>query len=179
VTEVLNPFWERSGLPSTARLPDVVEAIRSIPYGRASEATAERVVREWRGTCSTKHLLLAALVTERWPDADLRLVHRVYRVTPELAAARWPGAAASVPPGGLIDVHTYATVRAHGRRIRIDVTFPGAPWDGHSDMPLACGEGRDRDAGPDPMATKAALVRDYCEPAVREPFIAALGDAAR
>ena len=130
MTELLDTFWGRSGLPPTARLPDVVDAIRSIPYGRPRDPSPEGVVRDWRGTCSTKHLLLASLVAERWPDADPKIVHLIYRVTPEFAAARWPGAAPSVPPGGLIDVHTYATVRAHGRRIRIDVTFPGAPWTG-------------------------------------------------
>jgi hypothetical protein len=42
-------------------------------------------------------------------------------------------------------------------------------------MPLACGEGTDYDAGEDPLSTKAVLVDTYCDPAVREPFIAALG----
>ena len=30
-----------------------------------------------------------------------------------------------------------------GRRINMDATFPGPPWDGRSSLPLACGPGRD------------------------------------
>jgi hypothetical protein len=41
-------------------------------------------------------------------------------------------------------------------------------------MPVAAAAGRDVPAGPDAAATKAALVRAHCDPAVREPFIAAL-----
>ena len=73
-----------------------------------------------------------------------------------------------------MDVHTYATVTVGGERVRIDVTFPGELWDGRSDMALACGEGDDYEAGADPWTLKADLVERFCDPAVREPFIAAL-----
>ena len=42
-------------------------------------------------------------------------------------------------------------------------------------MPLACGEGVDHPAGADPDAEKRRLEAEHCDPAVREPFIAALG----
>jgi hypothetical protein len=82
--------------------------------------------------------------------------------------------ARAVPAGGLVDVHTYAVATLAGRDVILDVTFPGPPWDGVSDMPVAAAAGRDVPAGPDAAATKAALVRAHCDPAVREPFIAAL-----
>jgi hypothetical protein len=56
-------------------------------------------------------------------------------------------------------------------------TFPGPEWDGRSALPLACGVGDDHPAGDDPDAEKRALEAEYCEPAVREPFIAALREA--
>jgi hypothetical protein len=81
------------------------------------------------------------------------------------------------PEADLIDVHTYATIVRDGRATVVDVTFAGEPrWDGCSDMPLACGAGTDHDAGEDAMATKADLVERFCAPAVREPFIRALGN---
>lgn len=62
-----------------------------------------------------------------------------------------------------------------GQQVRIDITFPGGqPWDGHRPMGLACGDGPDFPAGDDPDADKAALEASYCDPLVREPFIAAL-----
>ena len=165
-------FAARAGLGAEPDLIDVVEAIRAMPYRRPADRTPTGVIAEWAGTCSTKHALLEQLVAEGFPGATCRLVHRVYRVMPELARARFgPAAAAAVPPEGLLDVHTYATIDS----AIVDVTFAGEPrWNGRSDMPLACGEGTDHDAGEDALSTKAALVDAYCDAAVREPFIAAL-----
>ena len=82
-----------------------------------------------------------------------------------------------MPPDGLVDVHTYAVVTIDARATQVDVTFPLTAWDGVSDIPLACGDGADQPAGCDPLASKAALVKEHCDPAVREPFIAALSAA--
>lgn len=153
----------------------MVERVRSIPYGRNDDRSPAGVLAEGRGTCSTKHALLAELLRDR-DDLDLRLIHRIYTVTPQAAESLFgAGPAALVPPEGLVDVHTYATVILDGRRVRVDVTFPSdQPWDGVSDMPLACAEGTDVPAEADPWGQKQRLVMQHCDPAVREPFIAAL-----
>jgi hypothetical protein len=162
-----------------ASLGDIVEAVRAIPYGRPSERSVAGMLREGRGTCSAKHLYLCEILTERFPETEPLIVHRVYRVDPGGARARFgPEAARAVPDGGLVDVHRYLTAVVHGRRIPIDATFPGEPWDGRSPMPLACGDGDDHPAGADPDAVKRRLEADHCDPAVREPFIAALGRGA-
>jgi hypothetical protein len=174
-------FAERAGLEAGAGLREIVEAIRQIPYARPKARTPEGVVAEWRGTCSTKHALLAALAAHRFPDAEVRLRHRVYHLTPDSARRLFGDEVArSVPQSGVTDVHTYATAIAgggritRGRRVQLDVTFPGDPWDGRSDMALSCGEGiDDTDAGPDPVISKQELVERHCVP-VREQFIAAL-----
>jgi hypothetical protein len=175
-------FAERAGLASGAGLREVVEALRQIPYARPKLRTPEGVVAEWRGTCSSKHALLAALAAHRFPDADVRLRHRVYHLTPDSARRLFGDEAARrVPQDGLTDVHTYATAIAgggritRGRRVQIDVTFPGDAWDGRSDMALSCGEGiDDTDAGLDAVLSKQELVERHCEPRLREQFIAAL-----
>ena len=153
-------------------LREAVERVRAIPYGRNDERSAAGVLAERRGTCSTKHLLLKELAPE------IELWHRVYRLTPEDARRLFGEHAATVvPKDGLTDVHTYATVSLAGRRLTLDVTFPGGElWDGLSDMPVACGPGEDHAAGHDPLATKLALVERHCDPALREPFIRALSD---
>jgi hypothetical protein len=150
-------------------------AISRIPYGRPSQLTPRVVIREWRGTCSTKHVLLAALVHEQWPATEVRLWHRPYLVTPTFARQRWGQAVASVVPcDGLVDVHTFATLELAAREVQIDVTFPIQGWDGRTDLQLACGPGTDYPAGAEPFATKNALVERLCDPARREPFIRAL-----
>jgi hypothetical protein len=174
---MLKSLITRAGLSENASLADVVEAVRSIPYGRPLERSAQGVLAEWRGTCSTKHALLAAVLAEHWPHTKPRMVHRVYRCTPEEAARRFgPIAAAAVPEEGLWDVHRYLTIELNGNRVAIDVTFPSGPsWDGASSMPVACGRGADHAAGSDPDADKRALEEAHCDPRVREPFITALG----
>lgn len=96
------------------------------------------MLHEQRGTCSTKHLFIAQTIAKRYPDTRPQIIHRVYTVTPE-GALRLFGeeAAARVPAEGLVDVHRYLTIQPAGRRIPIDATFPGAPWDGRSPLPLA------------------------------------------
>ena len=154
-----------------------VESVRQLPYGRPSDRSVAGMLREGRGTCSTKHLYLTREVGRRFPETRPRIVHRVYRVERDAAARTFgPAAAAAVPPGGVVDVHRYLTAELDGRRIVLDATFPGGDaWDGYSSMPLACGPGDDHPAGADPDADKRALEARHCDPAVREPFIAALG----
>jgi hypothetical protein len=110
------------------------------------------------------------------PEFEYEIVHRVYTLTRERAAELFGDEVAStVPAEGLVDVHTYATAMVAGDRLVLDVTFPGHLWDGHSDMEIAAARGKDVPAGDrDPWELKAELVAEHCDPAVREPFIAAL-----
>jgi hypothetical protein len=173
-------FVTRAGLPGDASLCQVVNAVQAVPYGRPGARTAEGVIGEWKGTCSTKHALLAQLLGERWPELQPRLVHRVYRVSRSSVLQRYgAGASGEVPEGGLTDVHRYLMMILAGQELTIDITFPGdQAWDGHRSMRLACGEGHDFPAGNDPDAEKAALEASYCDPQVREPFIASLALAS-
>jgi orotate phosphoribosyltransferase len=165
--------------PPGASLLELVEAVRVLPYGRPGDRTVAGMLREGRGTCSTKHLFLAQVLGERFPETEPSIVHRVY-VLDRARAREMFGreVAETVPEAGLVDVHRYLTVKLDGERIVIDATFPGAPWDGHSSLPLACGSGSDYSAGhDDPDAEKRALEAQHCDPVVREPFIAALAGA--
>jgi hypothetical protein len=131
--------------------------------------------KEGRGTCSLKHLFLAREIDRRFPATRPRIVHRIHRLDRGRAADLYgKGVAATVPENGVVDVHRYLTVEIDGGRIAIDATFPGPRWDGRSPMPLACGPGVDIPAGPSPEAEKRQLEAEHCDPAVREPFIAAL-----
>jgi uridine kinase len=157
-------------------LSELVEWVRSLPYGRPSGRTVAAMLAEGRGTCSTKHSYLAEQLQRRFPETEPQIVHRVYRLTAD-DARRLHGdrVAAAVPDEGVVDVHRYLTASIGKRRIVLDVTFPsGEPWDGRSSMPLACGAGVDHEAGSDADADKRALEVEHCDPALREPLIAAL-----
>ncbi len=140
----------------------------------------EGVLRERRGTCSTKHLFLAQALADRFPETEPLIVHRVYQLDRTRAQELFDTRIADVvPEEGLVDVHRYITIVIDGQRITVDATFPGPPWDGRSSLPLACGSGRDYPAGEDPDAEKRALEARHCDPEVREPFIATLASIER
>lgn len=162
-----------AGEPSVA---DVVAAVHRIPYGRPATRTISGVLAEWKGTCSTKHLLLVAVLLELWPGTQPQLVHRVYRILPPEAAQRFgDDVAACVPLEGLVDVHRFCVIRVDDIEIAVDITFPGTPaWSGHSSMDVQCGEGDDYPVVGDPDIEKRTLETRFCEPTIREPFIAAL-----
>jgi hypothetical protein len=102
----------------------------------------------------------------------------VYRAEREQIRERYGDeVAATVPKDGLVDVHRYLLIRVGGRQARRDI--PG--WralDGRSSLPLACGPGEDVAAGDNPDSDKRALEARYCDPTVRDPFIAALTAAS-
>lgn len=178
---LFDKFAAQVGLPDNPSLRQLVNSVQAIPYGRPRSRTAEGVLEDWQGTCSTKHALLVQLIDELLPDARPHLVHRVYQADRAAVLERHGTVAAdAIPEGGLADVHRYLVIELNGRHVSLDITFPGdPPWDGFESMPLACGEGQDFPAGQDPDADKAALEAEYCDPQAREPFIAALSRASQ
>jgi len=175
---VLQRFRARAALDDQCAWIDVVNAVAAIPYGRTPDGAPDDTVALWRGTCSSKHALLRALLAEGWPERMVQTWHRVFQVTRTRAADVFGArAAAAVPESGLVDVHTYLTVATGLEPVRVDVTFaPKTPWNGVDHMPLICGEGFDVPGGRFPNRRKRELVALHCDPAVREPFIAALSE---
>jgi hypothetical protein len=173
---IVDQLRRRAKLATEPSLTDVVATVHSIPYGRPATRTISGVLAEWKGTCSTKHLLLVAVLLQRWPETEPRLLHRVYRILPAEAEQRFgDDVAACVPLEGLVDVHRFCVIRIGGADVAIDITFPGTPaWPGHSSMALQCGEGEDHPVMGDPDIGKRVLETRFCDPTIREPFIAAL-----
>lgn len=68
---------------------DAAQWVQALPYGRNADRTRpELVLSEHRGTCSTKHALLALLAEEQGLDVEMRLVFiRLDRTTSPAVAA--------------------------------------------------------------------------------------------
>lgn len=92
--------------------------VRALPYGRNSDRSDYRLVlSENRGTCSTKHALLAALAREHDAPVELRL--GIYLMND----LNTPGVGPVLARHGmeyLPEAHCYLAYRDH----RIDVTGP-------------------------------------------------------
>jgi len=168
--DICASFLRRAGLQNPS-VKDGVNAIKAIPHGRPRERSAAGVVADWRGTCSTKLLLLRQVC----PGLRLRFFNRVFRLTPEAARENLGAQVAKViPTDGMIDVHTYARALIDGRWLLIDLAFPGQAWDGTSDMKQPFAQGEHFEAGDDPIAHKEALVAKFGDAKARARLIEAI-----
>lgn len=124
LTRLLHAGAAARGLrDEAAPLPDIPEVfalVRDLPYARASRHDPATVIGEWRGTCSTKHELLAALLAERG------LSSTVMACTQEINPP--PGAPSELLAltGGqpVVDVHNYLIVHTPGGDMVVDATWP-------------------------------------------------------
>ena len=95
---------------------DAARYLHALPYGRNSDRADYRLVLpEGRGTCSTKHALLAALAVEH--GLDVSLMVGIY----SMCEANTPGVGAILAAAGLSGIpeaHCYLRYRGD----RIDVT---------------------------------------------------------
>jgi hypothetical protein len=175
MAETPNARLPEDGCASVPQVVNLIESIRALPYGRPSDRTVEGMLREQRGTCSTKHLYLAKILADQFPETEPVITHRVYKLDRDQARELFGDeVAAIVPEEGLVDVHRYLTITLGRQRIKIDATFGGPPWDGRSSLPLACGPGDDYASEGDPDVEKRLLEERHCNPDVRESLIVAL-----
>ena len=101
-------------------LREAAHWVGQLPYGRTTAPTPEAVLREGRGTCSTKHALLAALAAEC--GVALQLTVGVY----EMDGANTPGTGPVLAAHGLKclpEAHCYVVYDG----VRVDVTRPEPP----------------------------------------------------
>ncbi|HLA64590.1 MAG TPA: hypothetical protein VK610_09205 [Rhodothermales bacterium] len=101
------------------RFRDAARFVGALPYGRNGDrADFGLVLRERRGTCSTKHALLAALAEEHGAPVDLAL--GIYLMD----EANTPGVGPTLAEAGLDAVpeaHCYLVAGG----ARLDLTWPG------------------------------------------------------
>ncbi|WP_139020796.1 hypothetical protein [Agrobacterium arsenijevicii] len=98
-----------------------VRHVQRLPYGRTSKPDYQLVLTEGRGTCSSKHALLAALAREN--GLVIELVLGVYEMTEE----NTPGVGSELARNGLSGIPEAHCYLRTDRGV-IDVTMPeGSP----------------------------------------------------
>ena len=114
--ELLAP--DASLTPATA-----FQLVRDMPYQRASDRRPETSIREWRGTCSGKHYLLAALFRELGLEA--RVMAGVLRYHPDPARTDPRLLVLLAPVGGVfVDVHNWVEIELASGPMSVDATWP-------------------------------------------------------
>jgi hypothetical protein len=114
--ELLAP--DASLTPATA-----FRLVRDMPYQRASDRRPETSIREWRGTCSGKHYLLAALFRELGLEA--RVMAGVLRYHPDPARTD-PRLLVLLAPANdvFVDVHNWVEIELASGPMSVDATWP-------------------------------------------------------
>lgn len=169
-------------------LRHILFSIRDIPYGRPTNNTPEDVLREWRGTCSGKHLALHEILT------SLGYVSRFYmaqcRITPQVD---WIPSEVQekIPEEGIWDVHNFLKIEVDHHEVIVDITWPESlkrdgflvtiSWDGKENFNLAVNIVKHVEipANQDGLYHKKQCLRELNSGAMaecREEFIEALSD---
>lgn len=116
--DTARPLGARFAAQGAWTYRDAARLVWDLPYGRPRHAGLDAVLRDRRGTCSTKHALLAALAAEVGLPVELRL--GLYR----MSEATTPGVGRALRAAGLAAVPEAHCVLAVGDD-RVDLTWPG------------------------------------------------------
>jgi hypothetical protein len=146
--ESLEAFLRSNGLAGAATdVPGIFHAVRNIPYFSSGERSPEAVLRDNRGACTAKHILLRDLLRHCGEVADVEIVEGDFAAAiPDVASMpdtlrRW------VRTAGVRDFHCYVVWRSREGEVKLDATWPdslarfGFPvnsaWTGEGDTALA------------------------------------------
>ncbi len=157
--------------------------VRDMPYQRASTREPEAIVREWRGTCSGKHYLLADIFRELGMDS--RIVMCSHRFTRENTAHFPEELRVLVAREPVPDVHTYIRLKTDAGWMNVDATWPssaeplGMPvnrtFTEGKDMVIACDpiDSFVVPIGDDSQVFKEQLIAEFCgsSSTIRDEFI--------
>jgi hypothetical protein len=158
--------WRCDHAPSVV---EIFHTVRQYPYASTGRRTAADVVRDGKGACTGKHLLLVELLKSAGIPAAMATVFGQFGADLPPSIPGMPAQLqAMIRGGGAADYHHYVIATIGGRSVALDATwhnalvpygFPvNADWDGRGDTVLALrGERIETDPG-DLPAFKAALI---------------------
>ena len=166
----------------TAQLRDFLHVIQDIPYGRAGSTEPESVLRDWRGTCSGKHLLGYRLLSTC--NHAPRLYLGRFQLKPDSVPIDFSEFAET--PDTVWDVHNF--LRAGPGSNIVDLTWPSflidhgfrttRHWEEWSNFELAAPvtEVEEIDPSPRGLEYKSIILKKLNgkNQAVRERYITAL-----
>ena len=107
-------------------VPGLFHAVRKLAYFSDGERSPEAVMRNRRGACTAKHILLRDLLRRHGERAEVELVAGDFaRGIPQVATMSVP-LRAMIRAAGVRDFHCYVVWHGPDREIRLDATWPDA-----------------------------------------------------
>ena len=165
--EALGSFRARHRL-GPGGVVEAFHAVRNLPYFSGPDRTPLAALRDGRGACTAKHLVLRDLLRAMGETAAVELVEGRFGagmpVHPDMPEAL----RAMIREGGVPDIHAHVRLGEGERAQRLDATWPDAlealgfpvnrAWDGRGDTRGAMPGGAVRSDAEDVLAEKARLL---------------------
>ena len=103
----------------------VFHAVRNLPYLSTGDRSLEAILARRAGSCSSKHILLAALLNNVGVKAHVELVLGDF-ATPFRNAQNIPGALTAAALDGIRDIHNVVCAEVNGASVILDATWHDA-----------------------------------------------------
>ena len=134
------------GSDKTPSVTEVFHAVRRLPYLSSGDRSLETLLKTGRGSCSSKHILLATLLNKLGIKAEVELVLGDFG-SPLKAARDIPDTLRKFSEQGIRDVHNVVRAWIEGQPVILDATWHDtvAPhgfrvnhhWEGAGDTVIA------------------------------------------
>lgn len=141
-------FIDRQGkFGNKPTVVDLFHAVRNIPYYSSGERSPEAVLRDNRGACTAKHILLRDALRHIGETADVELIEGDFAISMPIVRSMPADMQAWIRSGGIRDFHCYVVWRGPEREQILDATWPdslkaygfpvNANWTGEGNTALA------------------------------------------
>lgn len=187
-TNALSDFFAqiaRSGRKADAA--SVFHAVRQLPYLSLGDRSIEGILACRAGSCSSKHILLVALLDKIGVKADVELVLGDF-ATPLREAHNVPEPFMIVAKEGIRDIHNIVRANINGHSVVMDATWHdhvkpfgfrvNDTWSGTGDTRIAVDVENMLGPSDDPAAEKAKIIASWpvAEQVRRRRFLEMIND---
>ena len=134
------------GSDQTPNVIEVFHAVRRLPYLSSGDRSLETILKTGKGSCSSKHILLATLLNKLGIKAEVELVLGDFG-SPLKAARDIPDTVLKFSQQGIRDVHNVVRAWIEGQPVILDATWHDAVapygfrvnhhWEGAGDTLIA------------------------------------------
>ncbi len=162
-----------ASLGKVGQQPDAVaifHGVRRLPYHSSGDRSLSGILKSRKGSCSSKHLLLAALLNRVGVQAQVELVQGDF-ATPLRTAHGVPASFSEAAKSGVRDIHNVVRAWLDGRPTVLDATWHddvkpygfrvNDAWQGEGDTEIAVDVESFLGPATDAAAAKAQIIASW------------------
>ena len=165
-------FIEVERVGKKADATSVFHAVRQLPYLSTGDRSIEGILLRRAGSCSSKHILLSAMLNQIGVKADVLLVLGDF-ATPFRGARNLPAELSGAARVGIRDIHNVVRAEINGLEVVLDATWHDAmlpfgmrvnnTWNGLGDTQIAVDVIQMLGSSQQPAEDKARLIESWPE----------------